>query len=644
MGVGFASFEIPRSGMSANERGLYVTSHNISNANTPGYVRQQAIITSGPVVSEDGGKFQYGLGADIQQIRQIRNSFLDNIYRQESTTEGYWESKNKTFQDVQGVLGDPMNTGLQDVMNQFWDSWQELSKAPDSLTVRALVRQRGESLTQQINHMGEQIDKMQTDLNSEIGVRIDEVNQITSQVANLNLQIVKTEITGDTANDYRDQRNALVDRLTNLANVDVTEKHDGQLDITLGGYFLVSKGVSEKLYAAESQAGGLYYVPKLEGTNIEVPLKDGALKGLMESRGEVFGAKGSIQNGTPNTKADVVFAVDASNTSSAYLSNIQSNIASYVKQLKKSGVDYDLHLITYDDNVFSSKDYGTDDATLAADIPISATASTGNNFGGTNGVLDALGSTTFRKDANKFAVVFTGESIDGDGGTAVTDPSGYVNTLNSMGIKTSVVTDSNYFSSGDVPAECGWKSITDGTGGKLYDINTASAGFGAMMTTLASDTNDSVNQGISIVPSSNNTLPDIKKSMNALINIMAREVNSLHKSGKTMGDPSLDGQDFFVAIDDSLPLQMGNIKLNDNLMNLNNIVASTGGANGDNSIALNIANLRNNPIIKDTKGVLSIDDYYQSIILNVGNNGSDAQRIYGTSRAWCSHRITIENR
>src|SRR5690554_1913478 len=170
MAVGFGSYEIARSGMFVNERALYVTGHNISNVNTPGYVRQQAMITTGPfhTMQNRNGVYQLGLGADIQQIRQIRNVFLDNIYRQETTTLGYWEARSKTLSEVEGILGEPMETGLQNVLNQFWDSWQELSKEPDSLTVRALVRQRGEALVHHANHLSTQLDKLQNDLNTEI--------------------------------------------------------------------------------------------------------------------------------------------------------------------------------------------------------------------------------------------------------------------------------------------------------------------------------------------------------------------------------------------------------------------------------------------------------------------------------------------
>ncbi len=633
MAVSFASFEIARSGLTVSERGLNVTGHNISNVNTPGYTRQQAMITTGPYQNEY--KYQLGLGADIQQVRQIRHAFLDNIYRQESTTLGYWTAKNKTFQDVQSILGEPMGSGLQDTMNQFWDSWQELSKEPDSLTVRALVRQRAGALTQQVNHVGAQLDKLQSDLNSEIQVRIDEVNQITDQIAKLNVEILKNEVSKDTANDYRDQRNTLVDRLSKLVNADVNEMQDGQLDITLGGYFLVTKGIQTKLYAGESQPGSMFNVPKLEGTNIEVPLRSGTIKGLMESRGEVSGATGSVSNGSPYTKADIAFVVDNSDSNAAGLANIKANIANYVNELQQTGVDYNIRLITYGSNAtLNATTYDSSNIsqfiTDVQGISINA-GDTSNNFGNlsadplNNDVLETLGGMSFRQGANKYALVFTNESIDGNG---VTDTSAtatnYVNTLKGLGIKTSVITDAQYQDNGDATTEPGWSSITGASGGRIYDIN--SSDFAGMMTSIGLN---NANDGISLVKDTGNVIPDIRKRLNALINIMAREVNAMHRSGKTL--KGTQGDDFFSAINSAYPIQMGNIKLNDNITSgitdLNNIVASTSGASGDNTIARKIANLRNMPEMQDVNGALSLDEYYQSIILSVGTNGSDAQNI-----------------
>lgn len=577
--VGFASYEIARSGLTVNERGLYVTGQNISNVNTPGYVRQQAMIKNGPVQTEytRTGMLQMGLGADIQEIRQIRNIFLDNVYRQENTTLGYWESKTKTFQDVQAIMAEPMSTGLQSTLNAFWDSWQELSKDPDSLTVRALVRQRGDALVQQVNHMGNQLDSLQSDLNDEIRVRIDEVNNITGTIADLNVKILQNEVSGDSANDYRDQRNNALDRLSKLVNADVTEMQDGQVDVTLGGYFVVQKGVSTNLYAAERNAGELFYVPKLAGTNIEVPLKNGIIRGLMESRGDVSGAIGGVQNGTPNTKADVVFVVDTTSASPINAAYINE----YKNEMLKKGIDVNVSTV----NVAAA------------------------NF---NDITAAVsGIAGLRPGANKYAMIFTDKDP-----TAV-EAGNMVTALKGLGLEASVATTA--------AATVDWSTITNATDGQVYDI--ASTDYVAMMSTMAVDTNKDVNDGISMIASSSNIVSDLRTRLNAMVNILMRKINEMHKDGMTMGDPPMSGSDFFTVINTGRPLEIGNIRLNPNLSDLNNITSSLTGSNGDNSNALAIANLRNEPLLQDVNAFLSTDDFYQSIILTIGNSGSNSMNI-----------------
>lgn len=577
MGVGFASYEIARSGLMVNERGLYVTGHNMANVNTPGYVRQQAVIKNGPYESyyTRGGMVQYGLGADIQEIRQIRHTFLDNIYRQENTTLGYWESRQKTFQDVEAIMAEPMESGLQNVLNQFWDSWQELSKEPDSLTVRALVRQRSEALVQQINHMGAQLDRLQNDLNSEISVRIDEVNDITRQIASLNITILKSEVSGDSANDYRDQRNSLIDRLTKLVKCDVNEMQDGQVDVTLGGYFVVQKGVSTDLYAAERKTGDNFFVPKLAGTNAEVPLGSGIIKGLMESRGEVSGAIGSYENGTPNTRTDVVFYVDTSTVDPATLN---TQIQAYYDELIKRGLDI-------------------------SSVP--QVVSVGSaDFAG------AIDPSDFRSDANKYAVFITNNTPTPANMTALQT------ALTNAGIDASVVTDNT----------AGWSAFTAANDGTTYSYtNFTGAGFTAVTDSMAGDTNRDVSANSSLVSESLNIVSDMRSRLNAMVNVMLRQINYMHKSGLNLKGAA--GEDLFVAMNSGRPLEMGNIKLNPNLSDLSNLVASATNEKGNNTVALDIANLRNKAFIDDNTGVVSIDDYYQDLILHMGNNGADSVNI-----------------
>jgi flagellar hook-associated protein 1 FlgK len=163
------------SGLAANQKALEVTGHNVSNLGTAGYSRQSAIMASAH--TRRYGNWKVEMGVDIQQIRQIRHTFTDNIYRSETNALGYWEARSQAVRDVQSILGEPMTAGFQNSLNNFWDAWQELSKAPESLTIRALLKQRAESLVESMNHIGTQLNKLQSDLNNEIRLRIDEVKK-----------------------------------------------------------------------------------------------------------------------------------------------------------------------------------------------------------------------------------------------------------------------------------------------------------------------------------------------------------------------------------------------------------------------------------------------------------------------------------
>ncbi|WP_024832773.1 flagellar hook-associated protein FlgK [Ruminiclostridium josui] len=642
MAVGFSSYEIARSGLRVSERGLFVTGHNLSNVNTLGFTRQQAIIETNPYITEYGNNgrlLQYGLGADIQETRQIRHTFLDIVYRQENTIQGYWDTRSKAFQDVEAILNDPMGDGLQGVMNKFWDSWQELSKEPESLTARAMVRQRGQELVYYYNHIGSQLDKLQNDLNMEIQVRVNEINSITSQIAMLNTQISAQEINGDKANDYRDQRNLLLDRLSILCDAEVNEMQDGQVDVTLGGYYLVNDGQSRNLYVQANAEDGEFFYPKLEGTNIKVNVKSGILKGLLEARGEVPGIKGSTENGTPNYKVDLTFAIDISDGND--FDNLRDSLSTYINELKKSGLDYNIRFITmgatsdvygkiYDKN---NIDDMLADLTASNLLEADTTISDGS-FKGLIDELTALNNapTGFREDAKKYTYVFTNKSIDGDSGTALGDATAYINSLKSMGMKVSVVTDTAYADNG-LPdglgnPEAGWSVITAGTGGNLMDINNDLAGYESMLKDWSDNLVQTVKDALGNIPPSLNIVSDVKIKLNAMLNRMVNEINALQMSGMTLdGKP---GVAFFDVIDSNYPMEMGNLKLSDALLSdngLNNITAAKTTAKGDNTVARQIANLRDVDILVNSTGRVSIDEYYRNLILEIGNGGMEADRI-----------------
>ncbi len=619
MSISFFGMDTAMSGLSANQKALEVTGHNVSNLGTAGFSRQSVVMASAATRGY-GNNWWVEMGCDIQEIRQIRHTFNDNIYRTENNTLGYWESRYKAVNDIESILGEPIKQGFQVALNNFWDSFQELSKAPESLTVRALAKQRADSLTNYLNQVGSQIDKLQSDLNNEIKSRIDEVNTITEKIAKLNVSIMSAEAAGNSPNDYYDQRNTLVDRLSKLVKCETWDTQEGSMDVLVDGYFLVSKGRSTNLVAASNNDLSHFFTPKLydPSGNIDINVGQGIIKGLLEARGEVSGAKGSYDNGSPNTTADVTIALDVSNTSTDYLANVKNQVASLAKDLENRGIQYNLRLVTFGGSApVTNVSYGKDVTALSNAIPNTPDPGITNNFAD---VINAVNSNSYGNSVNKYMLVFTDESLNGDGTvTDSTEVTQYLNTLKKLGMTVSVATDPVYHNQGDTGEE-GWEIFAQQTGGKLYD--NGAADYDGLMKQISLDINNDVNMKMSTVSEDLNIISSVRKQLNALVNIMAREVNRLHLSGKTLTGE--DGGLFFEAINPVLPLQLGNIKVSDALKDVNNIAASTTDANGDNQIALAIANLRNANLMTGNKKVLSLDTYYQNIILDVGNKGYEA--------------------
>ncbi|MCX7746382.1 MAG: flagellar hook-associated protein FlgK [Clostridia bacterium] len=620
MAVNFASYEIARSGLFVNERGLYVTGHNIANVNTPGYVRQQAMIASARYQKDP--QFEFGLGADIQKIRQIRHTFLDNVYRMESQTLGYWETRQKTVSDIQAIIGEPLNEGMQNVMNQFWDSWQELSKNPESLTARALVRQRGEALVQYVNHTGNQLDKLQHDLDSEIKVRVDEINTLTSKIAKLNVGILAVENSGDSANDLRDERNLHIDRLSRLVDCDVNEMQDGQVDITVGGYFLVNKGTNELLKTVENEPGSLFMAPALQKSGTLLPVKNGILKGLLEARGEVLGSLDSFENGSPNDKIDLVFAFNTNDTA-ANRNNLASNIDSIVKKYTDKGIGVRLGFVTFDHTGMTAS---TTFAPVSLNTNGIAVPNVSNFIAGINaiafsGTMAAGSGIDALRDA--VSASNTADSISGWKNTAkqivlMTDSGMTTSGLSNLGtefkenyVKTLVVSNS--------ANKTALRSFAEITGDQFIASDALSS------SQIMDNVSESVrNSTYGNVIHSKNIIPDLKNKLNLLVNALAREVNRLHRNGITLD--GLEGKDFFTPVNSAYPLQMGNIRVNPLLNDLNNIVSSSDGSIGDNTVAVKLADLRHTPMLGGLREVQNMDDFYRSIVGSVGNAGAEAQR------------------
>ncbi|MGG3804433.1 flagellar hook-associated protein FlgK [Metabacillus fastidiosus] len=228
----FMGLEISKRGMFTQQSALHTTGNNISNVNTPGYSRQRInfeATTPYPSIGINRPQIpgQMGTGVEAGSVQRIRESFLDVQYRQENNKLGYWESRAQALEKMQEIMNEPSKAGLSKTLDEFWQSLHDLAVNPINEGARSVVAERGEAVAQAFNYISTALTQVQGDLKSELKVSVDEINSLASQINNINKQISEIEPHGYLPNELYDERDRLLDKLSTLANIKITNHSSG---------------------------------------------------------------------------------------------------------------------------------------------------------------------------------------------------------------------------------------------------------------------------------------------------------------------------------------------------------------------------------------------------------------------------------
>lgn len=282
--------DIARGAMAAQNAAITTTSHNIANVNTPGYSRQRVDLTSAKPMAATYGFV--GQGVDIQSIHRMRDTFVDTQLRFENQTLGRWQYRENVMVEVENIFNEPSDTGLSQILENFWDSWDELGNDPQSGSAREQVRQMGTHLVNTFQHLSKRLTDLQDRLNEDLKGKVDEINSKTVLIGELNDQIASAETRDITANEFRDQRDRLVDDLSKLVDVTVTDQDNGMITLSLSGHILVERNVAYQL-STSTGSNGRSTVDTIvwERNNRPVAINNGEVKGILELRDEIIQGK-----------------------------------------------------------------------------------------------------------------------------------------------------------------------------------------------------------------------------------------------------------------------------------------------------------------------------------------------------------------
>ena len=281
------ALHIGASGIYTNQTGVQVTGNNITNANTAGYSKQTANVTSASSLTQ--GSLVYGTGSTVDTIDRSSDIFITKQLVAQSAVYGKYEASSAPLGDIEQILG-ISETSLSSDIDVFFDAWETLSTNPAGTTERQSVIQEAEDLVTHFQQVDQQLGDVIKSINSSIESEIPDLNDQLQQIADLNKNIMVTEVSNGNANTLRDQRDLLVQQVSETCGASIYSDDNGMICLQLdGGLPLVTGTVASTL--SVDQVNGLSQISLNSGQStfsLEGDDFGGTLGGLFTVRDEVI--------------------------------------------------------------------------------------------------------------------------------------------------------------------------------------------------------------------------------------------------------------------------------------------------------------------------------------------------------------------
>ena len=293
----FYGLNIASNALKTQSAVLNVTAHNISNAETPGYSRQTVAVESGAGATSSIGitatsAITIGNGTFANEVTRSRSKLYDDLYRTQNQELAYYDKTEDLINQVELYFDEPSERGFSQVVNDFFNGWQEVSNDPQNTAARQSLISYGEELVDRLHRLYDQLDTLRKEIDEEVATMPEYINEITTEIAELNGNIRSSENQGLEANDLRDKRDYLVDQLSEYANVKAFEQSDGSYTIIIGSQVVVDREDHAELQAVGSvdEDAGNIRTAILTEEELEILPEKGRLGALIEFRDETIDA------------------------------------------------------------------------------------------------------------------------------------------------------------------------------------------------------------------------------------------------------------------------------------------------------------------------------------------------------------------
>ncbi len=239
----FSGLSTALSSLIAQRQALDVAGQNVANANTVGYTRQRATLSSLPaaqVPSMFSVPNGTGEGTRVSGIQRLGDSFVDARLRTQTGGAAYLKARAEAYTTLESSTGEPGADGLSTQLSAMWSAWGDVSNTPDKGSARAVLLENSQAVVGRIQTLYTAAQTQWTQARSTTTSLVEEVNTTAAGVADLNARILEITNAGGTAHELADQRDLLVTQLSSLVGATVSQRPDGQLDVLVAGNMLVN--------------------------------------------------------------------------------------------------------------------------------------------------------------------------------------------------------------------------------------------------------------------------------------------------------------------------------------------------------------------------------------------------------------------
>jgi flagellar hook-associated protein 1 FlgK len=282
----FGVLSIGSKALLTQQKGIYVTGNNIANVNTPGYTRQRLNMSSDVPVNSSIGLL--GTGVTATGVERIYQRFLGGQINNETQSLGKWEANKDMLERAEMIFDESGGYGLNQIMSEFWTAWQDLSNNPSGSVERTILVAKSEMLAETFSKNYQDLQTVQKEIDTMVKGAVEEINSLSEKVVNLNQKIIQIEAGGEAANDYRDQRDLVLNQLSELIDIDSFEGANGGVTVSVGTGQPLVEGTNAYRLSTQVNEFGHQDVVWVDAANNTLSITDsidgGKLKGWLDAR------------------------------------------------------------------------------------------------------------------------------------------------------------------------------------------------------------------------------------------------------------------------------------------------------------------------------------------------------------------------